>query len=218
MKRAFILLSLVLIAGGRRATAQDAAPAPNPPATTAAAIAAQDAADERFKRLTADIEALRTDNEALRAKIAALEQTIETLRHDQAAAKNSGVQDDIKTLADKIVEVDRKRVADREAISEEIRKAIKSLEKTAATHIPAPKEPVDTATTLTPAAQNGYSYIIQDGDTLSAILKAYNKGFKEKGLKTITLKQTEEANPNITDWNHLQVGHKIIIPRPPDGA
>jgi LysM repeat protein len=63
--------------------------------------------------------------------------------------------------------------------------------------------------------QNGVTYTIKSGDTLQAIVAAYNEVFKSKGMKTITLKQAMDANPNV-DWNRLIVRQKIVIPNPPE--
>jgi len=217
MKRAFILLVVSLSLAGRCAMAQDAG-ATNASAApaTASAIAAQQAADERYKRVAADIEALQSDNDLLKAKIAALEQKIDNLRQQLAAAgNNTGVQEDLKRLAENIAQVDRKREEDKQAIAEEIRKSIGGLEKTLAgpaapIRAPPPKLQLDIPT---PAIENGFSYTVQDGDNLSVIVKAYNADFKSKGWKTITLKQAMEANPNVK-WDHLRVGQKIVIPKP----
>jgi TolA-binding protein len=209
MKRVFALLTVLLLVAGCSAHAQDT------PAT-AASVAAKQAADERYERLAADLQALQADNQSLKAKIASLEQKIEDLRRQQAeAASHSGVEDDFKRLAAKIEEVDRKREEDKQAISEEIRKSIGGLEKTlagapATSHTSSPRPPPDTETLAT---QNGFSYKILEHDTLSAIVKAYNADFKSKGLKPISLKQVQEANPNV-DSTRLRVGQKIIIPRP----
>jgi hypothetical protein len=219
MRRVFILLAFSLSLAARCALAQDAAPAA--PAstnatTTAAAIAAEQGADERYKRMAADIQALQMDNESLKAKLAAFEQKIEDLRQQLAAASShSGVQEDLKCLAEEIAQVDKRREEDKQAISEEIRKSIGGLEKTLAgapapVHGPAPKLQLDTPPL---AAETGFSYTVQDGDTLSAIVKAYNTDFKSKGLKTISLKQAMEANPSVK-WDHLRVGQKIVIPKP----
>ncbi len=216
MKRAFILLIISLSLAGRCAFAED--PAPRAAPTTASAIAAQHAAEERYKRMAADMQALQMDNESLKAKIAALEQKIDDLRQQQTGANNSGVQEDLKRLAEKIVQVDKKREEDKLAISEEIHKAIgelaKSLNSTGAgtgvtTRLP-PKLPPDTDPS---ASANEIPYTIKDGDTLSVIVHAYNTDFKSKGWKTITLKMAMDANPNV-DWARLRVGQKIIIPRP----
>jgi Skp family chaperone for outer membrane proteins len=219
MKRAFILLVISLSLAGRSALAQDtvpAAPAPGP-ATAAAAVAAQEEAEERYKRMAADLQALQLDNQSLKAKLAALEQKFDDLRQQQAAANTSGVQEDLKRLADKIVQVDQKRQEDKLAISEEIRKAIGGLQKTlagagagASARVPSPKSPPDTEP---PAAGNDVSYTIKEGDNLSVIVKAYNADYKSKGWKTITLKEAMDANPNV-DWTRLRIGQKINIPHP----
>ncbi len=217
MKRAFIPLVICLCVAAHCALAHDdppTAPAP-PPATAAAAIAAQDAAEERYKRMAADLEALQLDNQSLKAKIAALEQKIDDLHQQLAGANNSGVQEDLKRLAEKIVLVDKKREEDKQAISEEIRKAIAGLEKTASSSSPPPRRstPAPPPDTEPPSNANDLSYTIKDGDTLSVIVKAYNTDFKSKGWKTITLKEAMDANPKV-DWTRLRVGQKIIIPHP----
>jgi LysM repeat protein len=220
MKRAFILFAIPALLLRLPLMAQDAASTPTTaPASTAAAIAAKEDAEERYKRLAADLQAVQSDNEALHAKITALEEEIQTLRAAQARpADNSAIQDELKRLAEKIQEVDKKRQEDKEVISEEIRKSIGGLEK-AVGSAPAPihanglkSHPVAES----PASENGFSYTIKDGDTLGAIVTAYNEDFKSKGLKKITLKQAKEANPTV-DWNRLKVGQKIVIPRPDGG-
>jgi hypothetical protein len=214
MKRVFILLAFSISLTGPCALAQDTVPAAS--GSSAAAIASQQAAEERYKRVAADIEALQMDNESLKAKIASLEQKVDELRQQlSASANNPGVQADLKRLAESIAAVDKKREEDKQAISEEIRKSIANLGRTLGStappsHAPPPKLQPDAAT---PTAENGFSYTIQEGDNLSAIVKAYNADFKSKGWRTITLKQAMEANPNVK-WDHLRVGQKIIIPKP----
>jgi DNA repair ATPase RecN len=216
MKRVFILSAISILLLRLPVAAQDAA---STPAGAAAAIAAKEDAEERYKRLAADLQAVQSDNEALHAKITALEAEIQTLRAAQARpTDNSAIQDELKRLAETIQEVDKKRQNDKEVISEEIRKSIAGLEQSlgsapAPVHTSKPKPP---AVPDSPASDKGYSYTIQEGDRLQAIVSAYNADFKSKGMKTITLKQAKEANPNV-DWNRLRVGQKIVIPRPDGG-
>lgn len=219
MKKIFILAGLGLSLLQLPVTAQDTA-------ATAAAIAAKQAADERYQRMASDLQAVQSDNQALHAKIDALEQQIQTLRDAQARpVDNSAVMEAINTLAKKLQEEDQKRLQDKDAISEEIRKSIATLEKTlgsggggVATVPTRESSPTkSTATSETPAAAvNGYSYTIQEGDRLEAIIRAYNADYKSKGLKPITLRQAMEANPKV-DWTRLRVGQKIVIPRPEGG-
>jgi LysM repeat protein len=220
MKRAFILSVIPILLLRLPVMAQDAAnPPASPPASAAATIAAKEDAEERYKRRAADLQAVQSDNEALHAKITAMEQEIQTLRDAQARpTDNSAMQDEVKKLAETIQEVDKKRLEDKDVLSEEIRKSFAELEKSlgntsAPIHASRSKPPA-VAEPLTP--EKGYIYTIKDGDTLGAIVQAYNADYKSKGLKTITMRQTKEANPNV-DPTRLRVGQKIIIPRPDGG-
>jgi TolA-binding protein len=215
MKRVSFLFLLCLALLRLPVSAQDSTP---PQGNTAASIAAREDAEDRYKRMAADLQALQTDNEALHAKISSLEQQIQSLRDAQShTADNSGVQDELKRLALAIQEVDKKRIEDKEAIAAEIHQSVSHIESSLTSgpppvvHAPSPTE--SSATEPPAAAQNGYSYTIQSGDTLGEILKAYNKDFRSKGLKSVTMKQAMEANPRV-NWGRLRVGQKIIIPRP----
>jgi vacuolar-type H+-ATPase subunit E/Vma4 len=210
MKRSFVLLGISLFV--LAAAAQDTAPAPS-----AAEAAAKQGADERYERMAADIQALQAANEAIQAKLSAIQQQLQDLRNQPAQpAGNFSTPDDLKRLADKIQEVDKKREDDKQTIAEEIRKSIAELKHaladgSAPSRVPSSK-PVPSAES--PDTEKGFVYKIQDGDSLSAIVKAYNADFKSKGMKTISLKQAMDANPEV-DWNRLRVGQKITIPKPP---
>ncbi|HEY3915076.1 MAG TPA: LysM peptidoglycan-binding domain-containing protein [Verrucomicrobiae bacterium] len=215
MKRFFVPLIISCLA--LAASGQDSTPASTP----AADIAAKQSADERYERMAADIQALQAANDALQAKLTAVQQQLQDLRNQQSqAAANSSTSDDLKHLGEKIEEVDRKREEDKQAISEEIRKSIDELKHALAenptpSRVSAPR-PAVTANNDSTGAEKGFVYKVQDGDSLSAIVHAYNSDFKSKGMKTISLKQAMDANPSV-DWNRLRVGQKIIIPQP-EGA
>ncbi len=193
-----------------------------PPPNTAAISAAQQAADERYARLSADVQALQSANEDLQNKINGLVEEIRKLRDEQAQQSGRAVSgDDVKHLAEKIEEVDKKRADDKAAITEEVRNSIAGLEKALGSGgggaaVPPPRatpKPVVKDTTPPPNVENGFVYTVQSGDSLSAIVHAYNVDFKSKGMKPITLKQARDANPTV-DWGKLRVGQKIVIPRP----
>lgn len=233
----FLLLAPSLVPAQETVTNPAAGSAGPPPASqpgqtaleaSAAARAAQEAADERYQRMAADIQSLQAANDDLANRISSLEDQLRKL-HDAVAAQanNSSVQDDIKRLGDRIDEIDRKREEDKAAISNQVRSSIEDLEKALAQstmapqpvprerdhpeHSPLPK--TEENATPPPDAANGFVYTVKQGDNLSLIVKAYNADFKSKGMKTITLRQAREANPKV-DWNRLLVGQKIIIPRP----
>ncbi|HEY3853494.1 MAG TPA: LysM domain-containing protein [Verrucomicrobiae bacterium] len=210
MKRFFVPLTIFLLA--LAAVGQDTTPQ-----SPAAELAAKQSADERYERMTADIQALQAANEALQQKLNVVMQQLQDFHSQLSQTPNNlATTDDLKRLAEKIVEVDRKREEDKGAISEEIRKSINDLKRALAENAPparvtpsrpaAPAEPVEN--------EKGFVYKVQEGDSLSAIVKAYNADFKSKGMKTITLKQAMDANPSV-NWGRLLVGQKIIIPQPP---
>jgi septal ring factor EnvC (AmiA/AmiB activator) len=230
MKRECVLAGLFLGLSLLRlpVLGQDAAPAPaatnaaNDPApaaaTRAAAVAEQQGVDEKFKRIAADIESLLTANQLLQDKVSALKDELQQIRTEQSRLAASAVTpDDLKRLAQKIEEVDKKRQEDKDTISDQIKKTVDRLEKLlAAAAEPAPKPSIKPPSTNdAPAVQNGVTYTLKEGDKLIDIVAAYNKAFKDKGMKPISLKQAMDANPNV-DWTRTKVGQKIIIPNPPE--
>jgi LysM repeat protein len=189
------------------------------PAVVAAAVAEQQGIDEKFKQMAADLEALRAANQLLAGKVSALTEELQQVRAEEARLAGSAIsRDDLKPLAQKIDEVDKKRIEDKDAISEEIKNTTTNLLRQLAPPVdpslrtsrgtPPPVPPP-----VPPAATDGFSYTIKEGDFLVAIVTAYNNDFKSKGVKTISVQQVKEVNPGV-DWNRLKVGQKIVIPRP----
>ena len=198
MKRFFFFVLLAVIALPLRA--QDS--------TTAAAIAERQRTEERYKRMSADIESLLAANVSLQKKISALESELQKLREDQVSSgKNNDTQETVRKLAAAIQEVDRNRETDRKKILDEIAKLGKTISAPATRSKPVVSEEPN------PGPDKGYPYTIQSGDTLSAVLADYNAQFKAKGMKTISQKQVEAANPNV-EWTKLKIGQKIFIPAP----
>ena len=209
------------------APGQDAGPAPNDAtnaaagaatnaASKAAAVAEQQGVDERFKQLAADIETLRAANQLLLDKLSALKDDLQQIRTEQARlAANAVGRDDLKPLAQRIEEVDKKRVEDKEAISEEIKKVAARLEMLITNAVESVSR-LPARPGVTSAAEDyNFTHTVLAGETLEAIWIAYNAKFKEKGMKTITLQQAMDANPGV-DWKHLKIGQIIVIPRPPE--
>lgn len=201
-------------------TNSEAAHNTNSAASKAAAVAEQQGVEERFKQLAADMESLRAANQTLLEKLSALKDDLQQIRVEQSRLAAGGVtREDLKPLAQRIEEVDKKREEDRQTISEEIKKTADRLEKLFAANVRAepPAGPLIKPPPRgdAPATADGFSYTIKDGDTLEAIRSAYNADFKSKGMKAVTLKQAMDANPGV-DWTRLKVGQKIVIPRPAD--
>ena len=205
MKRFFFPILSAVMFSGFLAVAQTPPPSPQE-------------LQEKVERLSGDVERLTQDNLSLKNKITALSEEMAKMREDLVKANaNSGVQDEMRRLSEKIQTVDEARVKGNRDISEQIQKLGENLEKMIRTEtkrtprISHTEESKDN--TPEPGPQKGYEYVIQSGDTLSTVLQAYNKEFKSKGMKTVSMQQVIDANPKV-NWNALQVGKKIFIPMP----
>jgi LysM repeat protein len=125
---------------------------------------------------------------------------------DQPAVNNSASADDLKKLAEQVKEIDRNRQEDNKKILDTLDKLGKA--GGAATSHKPPVVSTDNASSPTNGPQNGYYYEIKNGDTLSAIAKAYSTELKIK----LTPEQIQTANPGLNPKN-LIVGKKIFIPK-----
>ena len=176
---------------------------------------AQDATtEERWNKLSGQIEDLLAGQAAQQKRIAELARELESVR--EQASKPSGnyaTTDDLKRLADAIKEVDRKRMEDYDKIRTELLK----LGKTVSAPAPTPSKKTAATIQQDTASQSdkpggkkeeGYEYVIQQGDTLSAIVQAY----RDKNIK-ITKEQIIKANPGLVP-EKMKPGQKIFIPAP----
>jgi nucleoid-associated protein YgaU len=173
---------------------------------------AQDAAtQERLDKLAGRIEDLTAAQEALKKQMSDLSRELERVREQSAKPSASYArQEDLNLLAEKIKEVDRKRMDDAEKVRTELLKLRKALEVplTPTKQKPA-TPPKEKAAAEKPAGdEKVFPYTIQSGDTLEAIVLAY----KEKNIK-VTVAQILAANPGLKA-DHLRVGQKIFIPAP----
>ena len=174
---------------------------------------AQDAAtQQQIDKLSGQIQDLLAAQEQQGKKLDALEKEISELRDkvNTPAVSTSASADDLKNLAGKVQEIDKKRQDDRELILKQL-ELLGNAGGGKAPHHP-PKPVVDTTPAgadnpATPAVpQKGYDYTIAPGDTLSAIAKAY----RAQGVK-VTTAQIIAANPKLNP-NALVAGKKIFIP------
>ena len=169
---------------------------------------AQDAAtEERLNKLSAQIDVLIDAKETLNKKIDDLQSQIRDLQNQVSKPTgNYASADDVKQLADAIKQVDKARQADNEHVVQELQNLGKSLNSSTR------RNSTVSTPAVTPEAhagpQKGYDYVVQQGDTLAAIVKAY----REKNIK-VTVQQVLEANPGLKA-NNMRVGQKIFIPEP----
>ena len=172
----------------------------------------QDATQAQIDRLNGQIQDLLAAQEQQTKRIEALAKDISDLRDKVNAPQvsDSASREDLKNLAEKVQEIDRKRQEDKELILKEIRKlgdvAASAPVKTKSKPAPVTDDATPSAASDTP--QKGYYYTVQSGDTLAAIAKAY----RDQGVK-VTTTQILKANPGL-DAAKLYVGKKIFIPDP----
>ena len=168
------------------------------------ALRAQDAAtEERLNKLSAQIEDLIIAKDAQNKRIEELAKAIRELQQQQnQPSPNYATQEDVKQLAAKLQEIDKKRQDDYELIQ----KNIQALGKTFTTTL----NKVATAPPPAPAQSSGpdkaFEYTVRPGDTVSAIAKAYT----DQGYK-VTVDQILKANPGLKPES-MQVGTKLLIP------
>lgn len=173
-------------------------------------LRAQDAAvEERLNKLTAQIQDLVDAKDAQNKRIEELAKALRGLQDQQGKPNASyASQEDLKQLADKLQEIDRKRQEDNDLILKRIEGLGKTLGSSARPAVaPRPATPPADAGTSTPS-DKGFEYVIQSGDTLSIIVKAY----AEKNIK-VTVDQIVAANPGLNP-KRLRVGQKVFIPAP----
>lgn len=176
----------------------------------ASAARAQDAAtQQQMDKLSGQIKDLTDTVEVQRKRIDSQEREISELRDkvNTPPVNDSASRSDLKTLAEKVQEIDRKRQDDRQLILTEIEKLGKAAAVSPTPHrnTTAPKlPPEDPGAAAVP--QKGYEYEIKPGDSLGLIAKAY----RAQGVK-VTTAQIIAANPKLNP-NVLISGKKIFIP------
>ncbi len=171
-------------------------------------LRAQDAAvEERLNKLSGQIEDLLAAVAKQDKRLSALETELESVR--EQAGKPSGnfaSADELRRLAEKLQEIENKRVADNERIVQAIAKMERAPASSTRPPRSQPREDAPRPPASGGATEGGYEHVIAAGDTLSTIAQAY----REKGVK-VTVDQILKANPGLKEKS-LKVGQKIRIP------
>ena len=142
---------------------------------------------EAFNALKTELNKVQSEVRQLRAKLGARNPNLVT-------------RSDLEELAKSVREIDRKRVQDKDLILKEMKGLLRSKPS-----IPKPK-----ATD----SQKGFDHTVQSGETISAIISAYNAELKRQGTtKRITLKSVLTANPNLNPRT-MRIGQSLFIPDP----
>ena len=161
---------------------------------------------ENVSRLQSQLEDLMLSYTALKKEVDSLRSELRKVRA-QSAQKDPGAatRGDIENLAKTIREVDRKRTADKELIVKEMKSLVRNIPKS---------RPNTTPPAATPRSEKGFEHSVQGGETISAIIAAYNDVLKSQGAKKrITLKSVLDANPKLNPRS-IQIGQILFIPDP----
>lgn len=203
------------------------------------AAAEREQAEERHRTLTKRLDGIEESFAALQKNVTALRDEVRRLKDELDRSKNknesAATQESIKYLAEKIEEVDKKRMADNERTLKEIEKVRKFLLEGPGVPRGNPTPPpdknpsrtnrvspprvnsggsprADTGTAPkadTGGKQTGWDYTIRDKDTLAGVIATLRR---ERGI-IVTQKQVEQANEGV-NWNKLKIGQVIFIPAP----
>ena len=163
---------------------------------------------ERIAHLSDAQDVIRRNQQKLNDRLDSLAAEITRMKEDYARANvNIATADQLKTLVEKLQEVDRKREADKELFL----KTIKDLAK-----LPAPVADSPAPRTGPTEAPEGYwQYEVKKGNNLSMIVRDYNAELETQGFERLTAEQIKQANPKLSKRNYLLEGETLLIPIPP---
>ena len=161
---------------------------------------------EDYRRLQNQLEDLLVAHNALKTEVSKLLSEVRLLRTKTATKDpTTANRADLEGLAKSIREVDRKRVQDKDLILKEMKALLRSGSIGTRTTKP-PKPPLN--------PQKGFDHTVQAGETISAVIAAYNDELKSQGAKKrITLKSVLDANPNLNPRT-MRIGQPLFIPDP----
>ena len=173
--------------------------------------------EEQFRQLRGEIEGIKEAYDLQLRKSVSLEAEVKRLRTANESFKRDlalkfASNKDIDELAGKLMELDKNRRNDLAVTNQQIDAVLKIVTKLAATPIQ-PRNPGG-GDVPPPPNIKFREHVVQAGEFLSTIQEAYNKAFKDEGLKgRITQSQILKANPGLKA-NRLLIGQKLRIPLP----
>lgn len=176
---------------------------------------------EDVRRLHGTVESLTEGQESLRRQIQELRDVVSDLRQENARLKQqlaSGGEmvnrEQLKEVIKSIKQVDEKRAADAEYVKRQLEEIAKEVSKSLSApplvrETPKPTKPatvVQDPPVNLPEKQ--YVHKVGTGETLGAIIAAYNKEYSLK----VKVSDVLAANPNLKDPKRLRVGQELNIP------
>jgi LysM repeat protein len=183
--------------------------------TNLIAVVARQEAEERYKRLVADVQTLLETQELNQKRLEELRQRFDKLETDLRDFKDeytrftTKIGEDLTYFGNKLNEVDQKRVADTQLILTNIAQLAKPPT------VPSKTEPLTSGSS---AKIEGIDelpsvYVVKKNDSLGGIVALYNTALQKRGLPRITQAQVLDANPGLKP-DLVRLGRKITIPLP----
>ena len=176
---------------------------------------------EDVRRLHGTVESLTEGQESLRRQIQELRDVVSDLRQENARLKqqlSSGGEmvnrEQLKEVIKSIKQVDEKRASDAEYVKRQLEEIAKEVSKSLsapppARETPKPPKPAPVAQDPPPnLPEKQYVHKVGTGETLGAIIAAYNKEYSLK----VKVSDVLAANPNLKDPKRLRVGQELNIP------
>ena len=134
---------------------------------------------EDYRRLQSQLADLLEAHNALKGQLSKLRSEVRLLRAETSTKDPStATRDDLEGLAKSIREIDRKRLQDKDLILKEMKTLLRSAP--AGTKPPA----------VTSKSQKDFNHTVEAGETISAIISAYNTQLKNKGAKNRKIART----------------------------
>lgn len=178
--------------------------------------------NEKLLRLQAEVEDTRAANQVLQRNLTTLREDFaklhEAMQRIAKAYELAGMdyarKGELKSLTDSVQEVEKRRQADQKQFLEkfeELKRFIADMPPKVI-QVPASTQNDPGGRSGGPDDPRGVDHTVARGESLTAILAAYNDELKSRGRKArVTLEQVKAANPGL-NVNLLQVGQKIFIP------
>jgi LysM repeat protein len=181
----------------------------------AQAYAEQQQQEERWRRISSQMEELLASQEVLRKRIQSLEEENRQLNKKLNESGTTYVTPSqldkvARELNDKIYQVDKNRQADQKVVTREVEQAFERMKKLiqSRSEMVAPSTNSGGGSSAGSAPDKYFTHTIQAGQTISAVAAA----FRKQGVKVYE-SDIMAANPGV-DPKTLQVGQVIKIPKP----
>lgn len=176
---------------------------------------------EDVRRLHGTVESLNEGQESLRRQIQELREVVSELRQENVRLKqqlSSGGEmvnrEQLSEVIKSIKQVDERRAADADYVKRQLEEIAKEVSKSLSAppphrETPKPTKPAPIAQDLPPnLPEKQYVHKVGAGETLGAIIAAYNKEYSLK----VKVSDVLAANPNLKDPKRLRVGQELNIP------